>query len=833
MTSLEPILIAAALAIGAPPTKSPAPAAKAPASEKTAADLPRGFVPLERRAIAPSLDDASFEKLLEALSQFQWSRAVRVDTDPLSPRCPFEHAALRLLIERARQSSEARAAIVAGLRRARRTWLEDRLIAPLRQPLDKERELLDLARSFHASLALAYLDDSVGLQELDRKLRDERAAVIERTAAAFALAQWPKVLDARALRGMLAATRKAQSKTQGADGERPTPHDTEHDAHTAGLLWAMIQAEQLDPAYDPSTDPDLRHIAERGGELSRRVAAVAFRGRAWESIPDLLASLLDDPSERVRRAALAALAEHPTVAAAERVRLACRDRDISVRALAISRLARFPGPETTRLVRELSLANSPREREQAVLAAAPLGLADVVAAGIDDKTELVRKAAAKALGETPGVDAARTLADMLADRSLEVHKAVVSALERRPVGEAVPGLLKALASPSLRTREQAALALERVWPAAGSFPCQARPEDRAQRLELLERQWTATPAHSAVAQASAPAESTRIRRLLSAWHRAPAEERETINKELIAVGPSAIAEIEQALHAWNSYPHRLLVQEVLGQIDPLYRFLGQVDEGGGAETAAIGSALAALERRRLTAGQAAFLAESLVSKKTAAAWVALAPLLERDAPSESARLDTRGLEHPDARVREATLARLSSRPSHSLGLEVASRWKDENPLVRIAAYRAAARARPLPDLGELVGVLRQPDPRERLAAACTLLEVVRPEGLEELRRLLFHESPTVRRQMVRELATLATKNPRTVLPLLAQALADNKLEVQEEAVRGLERVTGIAYSMDTSGRRVPLDRQIGQWKKSLHEFLTGSASPRALGRLAN
>lgn len=831
-----------------PPSAATLPGLLPPVHSRTdpkgAQGLLPGFFSIERPRSPDTLENLEDEQVMAALSGAQWTQAITADDAPLLPRCPFEHAAVRVLVGRGRRAEQDRARIVAELRRGRRSWLDEMLLHPLGNK-DGRPQPSTAARSFNVAVALAYLGDPVDLVELDRKLRDESAPLRERTAAAYALAEFPERLAPGSLETLLSSLLPERSGLPGGNENEPL---------AVGVLWAWVRTQRSMPGGDPATSPVLAAAIEKGGPAARRVAAIAFADRAWHRSPERLARLLDDPDPKVRQTALAAAAAHPTRAVHERVLFAIDDGDLQVRLTAIDLLGRFPGGLSAERLRARMLADSPRERAAAVRSAARIGLEDVLYLGIEDKSDVVRRAAIEALGDQPGEAARKAIVAALGDRSMGVQEAVVDALERRPIAEAVPGLFEALASPSLATRQRAVEALARRWPAAKSFPVLERAPAREERLAALRDQWrregeNIAEQENARRAAAAPLDPRsagldpdRVAALVLDWHRG-GERRTDAEKQLLALGPAALPTVEDVLLRRGSYPTTEFIASVLAPQEPIYRRISELsrsasvaDRSGnaaGRETASLAALKQELKHRQLTEAQAVALAEYLRTQTSSAPWLMLAPILERDHPREARRLDPTGLAHPEMLVRQTTCERIAARVETDPSAAIVRLFDDPHVTVRRAALRAAGKLRRDPPIEELRRRLTAADGRERLAAAASLGRLAVSEGWEEVRRMAFDPDPQLRRAALDEAVAGAAPSAREAARLLTQALADEKIEVRQHAVDALETLTAMRFSVDRNGRPVPLEQQIVKWKTSLEADFTGESSETLQRRLGN
>jgi HEAT repeat protein len=395
------------------------------------------------------------------------------DSNPLVPRCPYHHPAVTALIDYYKShpnDSERIHGLLLGA-------LPERGLIPSRRHRN---------RRLSAALTLAHLGDPHGATELSSTFVEQSARIEARTAAIYALADTPKLLDADNLRKFLEHWMQTSPVPQ--DEVQPTRMSENHEL-IAGTLWAYVRTRSLQAEYDPARDRVIAYACRCESERVRRVAAAAFASRPWPRLPNELDSLRRDSDPLVRRTALSALATHPTSAGRSVLIAASQDTDLPTRLLAIDLLGKFPGRETEARLTRLTHSTSAAERAHAVRAAGTLGAQNIVIDAARDESYLVRKSAALALGRFRNSDAQLVLYRLLDDRSSDVQIAAVEAWSQQPTQDAVPALLNALASPALSTRRAAVGRLAKLWPDAKHFPITADVPSRERSLVQLRSKW--------------------------------------------------------------------------------------------------------------------------------------------------------------------------------------------------------------------------------------------------------------------------------------------------------------------------------------------------------
>lgn len=169
-------------------------------------------------------------------------------------------------------------------------------------------------------------------------------------------------------------------------------------------------------------------------------------------------------------------------------------------------------------------------------------------------------------------------------------------------------------------------------------------------------------------------------------------------------------------------------------------------------------------------------------------------LAAQRSPESLARLDRRGVEHRDARVREQVLLALADgRPQGLDWAALAGRaLADPSPPVRAAAVRAVGLARDEQRLGDLVELSADPSPRVRQAVPRALVRLVGARALPVLDRLAEDDSWRVRGAVVEALAELKT---RSAVERLVQQLGREQGRLREDVLTALQRLTGKAYGL--------------------------------------
>lgn len=803
------------LAAGRPADAPSAPAAKlasAPLATPSPAPSPPGHLPLRSNRPPTPTQQRDTLEIAAMLSDPAYALRPSGDAPPLEVVCRWRHPAVAVLAQRSRASP-----------------LEARRV---REIVDRLSATGTPTERVASALLRAELGDVGGLELLAAKFLDANAPIPERCLAAHALARFPDRLDPAALTKMLESWIGPPDEPELFQSERPVGGDA---ADLVGAAaWALVSSRLAAPSYDPAADRWVDKLSEQPDARTRQAAAIAHRGRSWESIPRVLNRLLDDPDPAVRRSALAALTERPTEAGRPTVLRMVHDVDLEVACAAVERLALYPGLETTRRVAELVAHPSPRIRQSAVRAAGRLGQHGMALHATQDPAAAVRAASAEALAALDTPESARALKSLLEnDRSTEVQSAAVDAAQRLSDDLAVDVLLAGLDSAAVRTRERSAQALARYLPQSSDFPIHESAAGRAERIEMLRKDWSAKAASVPRRPASSPLDSPRVAELVRAWHVAGGPMRRRAEEELRGLSPAALPAIEAEFLAADAVPGEAFQQQVLAALDPAYAALPKLAATEQTVVEAAANQLAGeFARRKPTVLQALLIARAALRGDSRSVWTKSAAIVLRDYGADQDpdaeqnpllaaavdRLVEAGLAHPDEWVRLAICERLEAAPSPRRADRLAALMNDPSERVRRSAIRAVGAASD-PGLAEsLRAALRSPSIPVQLEAAAQLCRMGEREGLDALRRLSISPDPEVRRRVVAEAAAAVDLVDRdAVLRLLTNALADAKLEVREQAIGGLERIVG--YASNASGRPAPHDEQVARWKKAMASLL--------------
>jgi HEAT repeat protein len=781
--------------------------------------------------------DLTDDELIAQLDEPMWVLRSPAPDPPLEYRSPWHHPAVTELAARLRSSPELQKKLSKTLHyRIHRGGPEGR---------------------FHAALVLAEIGDRAGMEELNRQLLDSDAPLPVRTSAACALARFGALLRPEELERLLLPWLADRTSSRRVVAEKDEPLVT-------AISHALFKARSADAKYDPSRDDLAEYLGRSPHRLLRRVTAMSYAGRAWETIPASLSRLLDDSDPMVRQSALAAVLAHPTAASKGAVLRMTQDTDLDVSVTAISGLTFFPDTQTLTRLEELAGSASPRIRQAVVESAGKLGQEAMVLRGAGDPQASVRVAAAYALASVGSKSALVALGQMLGDdRASVVQSAVLESLVGVPLADSGPLFLLAMNSSSARTRSLAVEALE----AALTRPT-ARESYSAISIDRCRQALAAyQPVDSLEARGKQHAAVDQAFAAMSRSMRRSGEPASTVGgskgvvpseispglaslvqrygtgplptKAMEELSRVPLAHIEQAVLAADLLPSEDFMLKILAPKDAAYGWIATLD---AATPSTVTSLVAQFERRPMSPLQAVMVAMAVHPEEGRDVWVRLVPraiesLSTWSGPISQVAMDRMvrlGLAHPDEMVREAICKELGDHPTAAPPEEIVRAMSDPSERVRRAAIRAAGATADKETRVSLVEAIRSPSVAIQLEAAAQLIAQGEKEGFETIRRLSSSPDDEVRRRVVEVL----TKNPRVdregTLQLLTQFLSDAKLEVRQRAVAGLEIVVGPldGESEPAAGpKRAFTEEQVSRWKRTMASYFSPADSDDKLRRM--
>jgi HEAT repeat protein len=794
--------------------------------------LSRAAAPAERET-SPTTDadtptqSRTDEELLSMLEEPTWVLLPPLAAAPLEWRPAWHHPAVTELARR----------VAAG--ETSLDQMHQRMLERLRRPGPDGR--------LAAALLLSEWGDPAGMAELNRHLLDTQAPPAARSNAACALARFGPLLDPASLEQLVLGWIPDRTIARRVVSEKDEPL-------VSALIYAWVSAQKGDPSFDPSRDELMGFLAKCPHPPFRRLVAMGYAGKPWDSISSPLDRLLEDSEPQVRRSALAALVAHPTRVGRDVVLKLSRDVDVSVAVEGVRGMAHYPDVEIATRLAEQAKSPSAMIREAAVESAGALGQESIVLEAAGDPQASVRVAAARALARFPAPVALPALTRLLADdRASAVQAAVLGSLVSRPAAEGVPLLLQGLDSASARTREEAQRQLTALSnrpefrntysaPSAGRWsrslamfhatdPAEARGAQLADlrlawgSMELV-RQVPSTPPDPVAGE-----DVTQARQ----WVRQSAEG--NLSPELWSRWAQVpVVTIEEAVLVEDWLPSEEFVERVLAPRDPAYPMLLRVN---AATPSQVTTLVAQFERRPMSRLQGVLLASALREETRADIWTRLMPRgIEALARSEMGsveraavdRLVCLGMRHDSDLVREAVCDRLAEHPGLVPSEGLAAVMSDPSERVRRSAIRAAGATADQKTIGSLRDALRSSSAAIQAEAAAQLLAQGEKEGFETLRRLAYSPDDDVRRRVLTALVNHPRVERDGTLQLLTQFLSDGKLEIRQRAVAGLEKVVG-PLEGETVPARVFTEEQVARWKRTMASYFSPADSAEKLQRM--
>lgn len=690
-------------------------------------------------------------------------------------------------------------------------WRHISLEAVISRPPDERPDFASLVASeddvvaANAAISLARLGDERGRDVLIRSVRSPKLRVPLRAAAAEALAGFDHPPATAELGELLDRYGKLE-------GDRAAYLPELH----AELLYGL--ARHVAPESDERFSAALRSPSP-----AVRLAAV----RAWTRegktlLPPAAADLRSDGDQRIRAAALEAMAVRRHPQTVEAARAAIADYRLEVRLAAVAALARWGGPEAKQILTDLK-REPEMVRAAAITALAVIGARDEVVAEAENPSWFVRRAVVESLGRWPDAAGTELARRFITDGSVEVQKQLVETLAAWPLEVAAPLLLEIMERGGYLARKTAAAKLRDEWPPAAEFSPDAPAPRRAEVLAKLEDRWNQEHGLSPAVPAM-PA---------SAAHQqdAPAAERLLLAGQLIdrlraapAAGPDAARAIADLQQFGTDLPRVLEVlvdQRDLVLPETVYRDVLPHFGQGFAELDRLSSR--DTQERRRAAGQlaaktaheplsylaAARLADLGISEADVLVWHGMMRAVENDAREPAVRLAYAGLGHTSAEVRRVAAEYLSLHPAREHARLLLPALEDKNQAVVLAAVEALGQPGVLNDPHRLERLLTSHDRKLRLAVARALLRLDAPSGPRTLDLFAHEPDGDLRRQA----ALLMGEFPDEQYTGTLIGLLDDSLAVRLAALSSLPKVAGRDIGRPDGETTTSTLDQVGRWKQ--------------------
>lgn len=666
-------------------------------------------------------------------------------------------------------------------------WRDRQLEALMDVPADERPDLaaaLASSRpnvSLNAAILLARSGDARGRDRLLETIRDRKARLPQRCAAAEAFASLKAPTPAVELRELIDRFGDFSSA-----------------AYSPGLHAELLYG--LAPLVEAGTEPCFATATKSPSPDVRLAVARGCLRPADAALPEAVADLRTDNDPRVRAAALGAMAARHHPLALEAARNALTDFRLEVRLAAIAALGGIGGDEARKALARLD--SEPEViRSAAILALGKLGDRDHVWSAAESSSWHVRQAAATALRAWPdraGVLLARKL---LTDPSLEVEKEVLETLAAWPLETSGPVLLEAMGGNGYLSRKTAAAQLAERWPAATEFSADAPAERRAEMLGGIRAQWGRQFGAASLAaiaadvrkttDAAPPIDAQSVRQvadLVRRLQQAPQGGESGALRELSARGAQLPQILEQLVEQEQVVLPDVLYTEVLPAYGPAFAALDGLTSHDVRQRRRAANRLAALAAQSPLSGLVLLRLSELGSAETdTLVWNGLTRAIHADAREPAVRLAYAGLSHNDPEVRRLTAEYLAAHPAPQHARLLVATLADSHYAVVLAAVKALGHPGMLGDASPLEQLLTSTDRPLRLATANSLAVLGVPSGAQTL-ELLAHDIDADTRQKAAQL--MGDLADRRYAETLIGLLDDSTLGVRTAALAALSQVAG-------------------------------------------
>lgn len=686
--------------------------------------------------------------------------------------------------------------------------LEALLVLPVDQQPDFAVALAEAnpVTSTNAAICLARKGDARGRVQLSTAIGMVALRRPLRCAAAEALARLSDSAATEDLRKLIDQWGRGPTGTA---NYAPDLH--------AELLYGL--AERVDAGSD-----ERFAVALKSQEVDVRLAAIrAYTLPGQAALPTAGADLRSDQDQRVRSAALEAMATRHHPLALECVRNALADSRLEVRLTAISCLGGLDKAAAAQSLRQLN--HEPEViRAAVVLAWAKLGEREQVWAAANDDSWRVRQATAEAVvrwADAGGTGLARRL---IKDPSTEVQKTMIASLGKWPLEAAVPVLLAALEEGGYMTRKTAAAQLAERWPAGSEFTVDAPPERRTEMVAALRKRWGEThpldggsltaqgPNEAAQAHTFTPEQLHELEQIVRRIQEAPPTGGAigAALRDLDKYGPALPAALEKLTLERRVVLPDVIFRDVLAKRSAEFDALDRLTSSESLERRQAALKLAEqAEVKSLSWLGVMRLAELGAGESDTLVWNSMMRAVANDPREPTIRLAYAGLTHESGEVRRLACEHLAAFPSPKHAIVLLPALEDEYRSVVLAAVSALGHAGMLDDTRPLERLLATNDHELRLAVAQSLVQLGAAGGLLELERLAHDADPEIRRRTAVVMGSLG--DPIYTDSLIA--LLNDSLGVQVAALEALPKVVGRDIAQQPGNPATDTLERISRWKR--------------------
>lgn len=600
-----------------------------------------------------------------------------------------------------------------------------------------------------------------------------------------------------------------------------------------GLSEAMIEVEQPNGTTVPAPidlrraaiDACLIHAWVRRGEAAAQIAKKDQSSRPdaskseretvhpeWSDStwPAMVHRARLDQSPPVRQTYGRWLAVSDCPEAFSRLKHQLQDAEIHVREEACVSLGMLRSKAALEELQTCSRRSDERLREAAARGLAAFG-PTALAALARDTASRVRLAVAEGLAPHAGVESAVLLKPMLSDVDPMVQVRAARATRTWPDRTAIPVLVQGLRAGSLKTRDVCWRELSRRVDIPADFPIDGSEVERNDAVsQLISRHRLPTgftEVASVPVDASTPDDPARemeIFRILQVLLIRSSDNRDSpdaLQAKQLALRwtEKDLALIERRLAEHSIPVSHEFETDILATLSPLYAGLIELDSRDvfhrrkGAQAIAEAGKSATLSTffvRRLC--------ERMIREQDQSVWRSVMTAVRQDATPEAARLAELAANHPwpDVRVLGCEYALRHGHASFASWL--LPMFQDANRSVQYAAVRASGACHNplvLDGTPALNGIAAQPglralmvnpDLRLRQAAIEAMARLGDEQGMNELMRLGYSDSPDTREQAARAMGE--SGQTRFVEPLVRMGWTESHGPVRKAALVALEEL---------------------------------------------
>jgi HEAT repeat protein len=582
-------------------------------------------------------------------------------------------------------------------------------------------------------------------------------------------------------------------------------------------------------------------------QIEKPVTRSQFNSALW---PDTIRACRFDPDTRIRATygRWLAAAHQPEALTLLKAQLA--DREIRVREQALVSIGEVGTEEARNELRTRARHSGERIRLFAVKGLANWGVAELEPF-VGDRSFHVRQTLAEQLSRYPSVEAALLLRELLGDASTQVQLATVGAIETWPDRLAEPLLLWGLRDSARSTRQKCSHQLQKRTGIDTAHVVDALATQRADAVLQMVRQHDLPLGYIEQLRQNGLRETARVNNLrhseitaalneLASNLRQPPEDNERTSP-LSQLTAADVGQLEKYVSAHpRAHPHKLY-REILPRLSPVYAALLEMEEAdvfaqrrGAARLSKLAAAgtLSAVAVRRLR--------QHLAKEQDQLVWRYAMAAVQRDATEEGAQVALLAINHKWSDIRQLGCRYVArhGRPQRAEWLRPL--FVDSNTSVQLAAVEAAGACNnpTIIDDGDgeegeppsrgLRALLTHPQQRIRFACAVSMSQLGDSEGMQELIRMSFHESSTVRRQAVTQMGE--TGRARFVEHLIRLGWTETNAMVKRAILANLDRLTPPVKRPEGLLDAADFDAKIqlwAEWSAARRERIEPAAYPVA------